>query len=60
MNGSSKGNQVKVFKNGFWYKDDYLGYEGAAECVVSRLLKYSNIIDFVEYDVCVLSIVVRL
>lgn len=52
MNGSSKGNQVKVFKNGFWYKGDYLGYEGASECVVSRLLKHSNVTDFVTYNVC--------
>ena len=52
MNGSSKGNQFKIFKNGFWYKGDYLGYEGASEYVVSRLLKHSNVTDFVTYNVC--------
>lgn len=52
MNGSSKGNQIKICKDEVWYKGDYLGYEGAAECVVSRLLEYSNIADFVKYSVC--------
>ena len=52
MYGSSKGNQVKVYKDKVWYKGDYLGYEGASECVVSRLLQHSNVVDFVSYDVC--------
>lgn len=52
MYGSSKGNQVKYCKNNLWYKGDYLGYEGAAECVVSRILEYSNVQDFVKYEPC--------
>jgi hypothetical protein len=32
---SSKGNQLKWESKGIWYKADYLGYEGLAECVVS-------------------------
>lgn len=40
---SSKGNQLKWYKNGIWYKADYTGYEGLTEYVVSNLLKYSNL-----------------
>lgn len=40
---SSKGNQLK-WKNGkVWYKADYLGYEGLAEYVVSKLLESSSL-----------------
>ena len=46
---SSKGNQPKWFVNGIWYKADHMGYEGLAEIVVSRLLKKTNIKNFVEY-----------
>lgn len=49
---SSKGNQLKWRKGEYWYKADYLGYEGLAEYVVSHLLRYSNLKDdqFVLYD----------
>ena len=49
QNSSSKGNQPKwkVKKN--WYKADFMGYEALAEVVISRLLKLSNLNDFVEY-----------
>ena len=40
---SSKGNQLKFEKNHIWYKADYLGYEGLAEYVISRLLHYSTL-----------------
>ena len=40
---SSKGNQLKWFKDGVWYKADYTGYEGLAEYVVSELLKTSTL-----------------
>lgn len=40
---SSKGNQLKWLKKDVWYKADYTGYEGAAEYVVSNLLRYSNL-----------------
>lgn len=40
---SSKGNQLKWENKGIWYKADYLGYEGLAECVVSSLLKASSL-----------------
>ena len=40
---SSKGNQLKWEADGMWYKADYLGYEGLAECVVSQLLNFSSL-----------------
>lgn len=40
---SSKGNQLKWFSNGFWYKADYMGYEGLAERTVSTLLEKSSL-----------------
>lgn len=49
---SSKGNQQKWYKDGFWYKEDYLGYEGLVEEMVSLLLEDSNVYDYVAYEVC--------
>lgn len=49
---SSKGNQPKWFVNGIWYKADHMGYEGLAEIVVSRLLKYTNATNYIEYYPC--------
>lgn len=40
---SSKGNQLKFERDGIWYKADYMGYEGLAECTVSRLLQSSSL-----------------
>ncbi len=49
---SSKGNQLKFQHNSFWYKADYLGYEGLSEYVISRLLAFSDLEEgaFVHYD----------
>lgn len=49
---SSKGNQLKWEKDGIWYKADYMGYEGLAEYMVSKLLQYSNLTekDYILYD----------
>lgn len=49
---SSKGNQMKWHKEGFWYKADYTGYEGLAEYIVSKLLHFSNLpnTEYVDYD----------
>lgn len=47
---SSKGNQLKWEKDGYWYKADALGYEGLAEVVTSSLLQHSHITGFVEYE----------
>ena len=50
---SSKGNQLKWEKDGFWYKADYTGYEALAEFVVSRLLEYSGLSpkEYVRYEI---------
>ena len=47
---TSKGNQMKWYQNGTWYKADGFGYESLAETVVSRLLRSSTIGDFVLYE----------
>ncbi len=47
---SSKGNQLKWKYGGYWYKADYMGYEGLAEVVISRLLLHSNVGDYVKYE----------
>lgn len=47
---SSKGNQLKARDEDYWYKADYMGYEGLAEYVVSTMLSCSNIKNYVSYD----------
>jgi len=49
---SSKGNQLKWEKDEIWYKADYAGYEGLAECVVSYLLTKSSLkeTEYVTYE----------
>jgi hypothetical protein len=49
---SSKGNQLKWYNNGTWYKADYTGYEGFSEYVVSELLMRSTLDrdEFVVYE----------
>ena len=49
---SSKGNQLKFERNHVWYKADYLGYEGLAEYVVSKLLRHSSLqgSEYVDYE----------
>ena len=49
---SSKGNQLKFRQRETWYKADYLGYEGLAEYVVSKLLAFSDLRpdEYVEYE----------
>lgn len=49
---SSKGDQLKWEDKGFWYKADYMGYEGLAEYVVSSLLKYSDVAEnmYIRYQ----------
>lgn len=49
-NTPSKGNQEKYHIDDYWYKTDYLGYEGASEYLVTEILKQSNIKYFVEYS----------
>lgn len=49
---SSKGNQLKWFRDGIWYKADSTGYEGLTEYMISHLLQYStlNQDEFVIYN----------
>ncbi len=49
---SSKGNQLKWNNNGIWYKEDYTGYEGLAEYMISHLLLKSSLRqdEFVLYE----------
>ena len=52
---SSKGNQDKWMKDGYWLKADFLGYEGLAEYVSSWLYSCFGVFDdvsFVEYGLC--------
>lgn len=50
MGHSSKGNQLKGRDGDYWYKADYMGYEGLSEYMVSQLLEYSNLDGFLRYD----------
>ena len=47
---SSKGNQMKWNDRQFCYKVDSMGYEALSEIVISRILKQSNVKEFVEYN----------
>ncbi len=50
QNTSSKGNQFKWKVDGYWYKSDFLGYEGLSEVIASDILRCSNIQRFCEYE----------
>lgn len=50
--GSSIGTQKKYYESGFWYKQNHVGYEGAAEYLASKVLACSNIQNYVEYEQC--------
>ena len=55
---SSKGNQDKWMKEGYWLKADFLGYEGLAEYVSSQLYKSFAIFEeftAVEYGLCLIQ-----
>lgn len=47
---TSKGDQPKWQLAGKWYKADHMGCEALAEVLISRLLKKSNVPNFVEYE----------
>ncbi|MCD8104099.1 MAG: hypothetical protein LUF35_03625 [Lachnospiraceae bacterium] len=47
---SSKGNQLKWFQDGWWYKADGFGFESLAETVVSTLLEHSALRESYKYD----------
>lgn len=39
----------------YWYKQNLKGYEGKSEELVSRLLDYTNIDDYVKYEECIIN-----
>lgn len=47
---SSKGNQMKWFQDGYWYKADQFGYESLSEVVTSRLLADSSVKEATQYE----------
>lgn len=47
---SSKGNQLKWKDGDYWYKADFMGYEGLAEVMVSTLLEASNCKAYARYE----------
>lgn len=55
--GSTRGAQVKFYKEGYWYKIDGSGPEGLAEDLSSKVLEYSSLdkSDYVNYEKCVIE-----
>ena len=51
----SKGNQIKWYRDGCWYKADFLGYEGLAEHICSALLRASSIKNYVVYEMVIIN-----
>lgn len=47
---TSKGDQPKWHMKDTWYKADHMGCESLSEVIVSRLLKKSNVPEFVSYE----------
>lgn len=52
ISSSSKGNQVKWYKDGYWIKRNFLGYESLSEVVCSELLKSIKQLEYVKYNFC--------
>ncbi len=52
--GSSRGSQIKFFKDNYWYKIDETGPEGKAEELASKILSCSNLSpeDYIRYESC--------
>ena len=51
---SSRGSQIKFFRDGYWYKIDESGPEGMAEELTSLILRHSSLSDdeYVQYESC--------
>lgn len=48
----SGGSQNKYYRDGIWYKQDTAGEESVAEYLASLVLKFSNVKNYVSYDIC--------
>ncbi|MCD8084586.1 MAG: hypothetical protein LUE86_14035 [Clostridiales bacterium] len=53
--GSAVGMQPKYYENGYWYKQDRLGYEGLSEYLVSKVLQFSNVRNYARYEKCMVG-----
>ena len=53
--GSENGAQPKYNSNGRWFKQDNCGYEGYSEYLVSKILEFSNVDNFVKYSRCIIN-----
>lgn len=52
--GSSKGTQIKYFRDNLWFKTNNAG-EGIAEELTTRVLECSNVQNFVRYERCLIN-----
>jgi hypothetical protein len=56
LSSTSKGNQIKWFKDNTYIKADTLGYEGFAEALTSELLHYiKSDYSFIDYYLCTIN-----
>ena len=54
LSSTSKGNQIKWYKNNIYYKADTFGYEGLAEvvsCILARNIKNFNFVPYYECNI---------
>lgn len=53
LSSTSKGNQIKWYRNDLFIKADTMGYEGFAEALTSELFKYIDTdYSFIDYFLC--------
>lgn len=57
MSGTSEGTQVKYYKDGYWYKEDFYGGEARAEYLISGILQFSDLNreEYVKYEIGILN-----
>lgn len=55
--GSSRGSQIKFFKDDYWYKIDETGPEGKAEELSSKILSCSDLNrnEYISYESCIID-----
>lgn len=51
----SLGMTNKYHRDGYWYKQNCNGTEGASEEICSKILEHSNVSDFVRYEECLIN-----
>lgn len=55
MQSTSKGNQKKWYKDGYYIKADTMGYESISETLVSEFISYIDDLPFVDYKLCTIK-----